>query len=180
VLLQQRAHCLARLDTRDAAGPRKHLAMTMPPSAMRREPLGGENHHGFERARFLEEIRCARHDLQLPCDRESGERAPVAVENGGVPTADDEQNRRADPLKRISGKIRPPAAEDRGNSVIRRALPPRRARPQRRCRPRTGQVAGCPPRLAHVDASVGGGIRRRDRPLTRAARRREAASYRIS
>ena len=74
------------------------------------EPVAGENDHGFERTRFLEEMRCPRHDFQLLYGREPGECAPVEVHNRLVRAADDEQNRRADPIEGRSGKVRPAAA----------------------------------------------------------------------
>jgi hypothetical protein len=101
--------------------PRKSIPPSRcSPSAIRREPVGGEDDHGFERARLLEEMRCARHDLQLLYGRKPGECAPAEIENGGVRATNDEQNRRADPPKSISGKIRPAAARDHGGDVIRR------------------------------------------------------------
>ena len=111
MLPHQRAQRLAKLDARDAAVPRKSIQPSRcSPSAIRLEPVAGENDHGFERTRLLEEMRCARHDLQLLCGREPGKYAPVEVENGRVRATDNEQNRRADPIEGRSGKIRPPAA----------------------------------------------------------------------
>ena len=75
------------------------------------EPVAGEFDHGLKRARFLEEMRRPRHDLQLLRSGEPGERAPVEVQNRLVRATDNEQNRRTDPLKGSSGEVRPPVRE---------------------------------------------------------------------
>ena len=81
---------------------------------MSREPVAGETADLFQSSRFLEEVGRARNDVNTAFTCHTSTRLPVQDKNDRILAADDHQGRRSDPFQRLTGKVRPAAAEDDG------------------------------------------------------------------
>jgi hypothetical protein len=86
---------------------------------MPREPPSGKARHLFECARLFEQMRRARHDLELHFGRHPIHRLSIELNHGKVVCTDDQQCWRAHIDERISRQIGPAAARDHGAHLAR-------------------------------------------------------------
>ena len=120
---------------------------------MSHEPAGSEVRNLLERARLLEQVRCARDDPQLARARQALHRPAIQRENNVVQAPDDQQGRSPDAFQRVARQVGPPAAGDHGPQAVRH----RRRRNERCCgpgaRPETADGKAARPLVARQPCS---------------------------
>lgn len=79
---------------------------------MASEPLRSELGHLFQRASFLEEVRCSQHYLQLLLGEQPFQRLPVHADHGIVFSADDQKRGRRHAGQGLSREVEATTARD--------------------------------------------------------------------